>query len=264
MSSSDLQLPRGHLILNGFMATGKSTVGPIVAEKLGLRFIDLDDEIEHRAGKSVGQIFADDGESGFRQLETETLRDVLNDESSVVAGGGGILQDDFNRRIAEATGLIVTLTCSVEESVRRMESDGDVLRPVGLKILREGGLDGMRRLIEHRAFLYDPYPAIATDAVAPLRRLRRRSPPLFLDSAAEIVAQLMSSRFPGDQRTTIVLGPRSGGEASDNESQVALVTDTTVDALYSIPPERWGQLVGWLSQGRGQSRHPSGGASQIS
>ena len=78
-----------HLILAGFMGTGKSTVGRLLAQRQRLPFIDCDSAIEDAAGTSIPEIFATEGEAAFRTLETEVLTRVLKGESSVVALGGG-------------------------------------------------------------------------------------------------------------------------------------------------------------------------------
>lgn len=89
-----------HLVLVGMTGAGKSTVGRIVAERLGRRFVDLDAAIEARAGRTVRDIFAVDGESAFRDLEASTLADVLDAaEPVVVATGGGAVLRPENRAI---------------------------------------------------------------------------------------------------------------------------------------------------------------------
>lgn len=77
------------VVLAGFMGSGKSTVGSVLAERLGVDFIDTDDEIEARAGRTIGEIFTDSGEDGFRLIEAETVREVLASAGGVVALGGG-------------------------------------------------------------------------------------------------------------------------------------------------------------------------------
>ncbi len=80
-----------HVFLIGFMGAGKSTVGPRLATRLDLPFIDLDDRIEAEQGKSIADIFDADGESHFRALEREALEALAAEPDSVVACGGGIV-----------------------------------------------------------------------------------------------------------------------------------------------------------------------------
>ena len=87
-----------HLALAGFMGSGKTTVGTVVAERLGRTFVDLDEEIERRAGAAVADLFSARGEAGFRELEEEVARDVLRDgEPAVVALGGGAVLSERTR-----------------------------------------------------------------------------------------------------------------------------------------------------------------------
>lgn len=109
------------IYLTGFMASGKSTVGPRVAERLGLGFLDLDDAIEAQAGQSIPDIFEAGGESAFRAREAEALRATAQHDDLVVALGGGALIDEDNLAFARAQGTVVYLRVPVEELVRRLE-----------------------------------------------------------------------------------------------------------------------------------------------
>lgn len=77
------------IVLTGFMGSGKTTVGRLLAARLGWRFADLDDEVEARTGRSVPQIFAEDGEPAFRAAEADALAALLQDSRIVIALGGG-------------------------------------------------------------------------------------------------------------------------------------------------------------------------------
>jgi len=112
-----------NLVLAGFMGAGKSTVGQIVAGRLGLAFVDTDAEIERRAGRSIAQIFAQDGETAFRRIEAQVCHEVAAGRDQVIAVGGGALLDDATRRVFAQTGLIVCLTCALDESLRRVGDD---------------------------------------------------------------------------------------------------------------------------------------------
>jgi shikimate kinase len=84
------------IALIGFMASGKSTVGRLLAERLRYRFVDLDDEVEKRAGKKIPDIFRDSGEAAFRSLESECLADLAESMGIVIATGGGAPQQAAN------------------------------------------------------------------------------------------------------------------------------------------------------------------------
>ncbi|MCZ7541956.1 MAG: shikimate kinase [Anaerolineae bacterium] len=112
-----------NLVLAGFMGAGKSTVGRIVAWRLGLAFVDTDAEIERRVGRSIAQIFAGDGETAFRRIEAQVCHEVAAGRDQVIAVGGGALLDESTRRAFAQTGLIVCLTCALDESLRRVGDD---------------------------------------------------------------------------------------------------------------------------------------------
>ena len=103
------------IAIGGFMATGKSTVGPLVAQQLGLPFVDLDERISLQAGRSVPAIFQANGEAGFRRLERETLLAALAEgQPMVLALGGGTLHQPGNLDAVAAVMDIVILTASME------------------------------------------------------------------------------------------------------------------------------------------------------
>ena len=112
------------IYLIGFMGAGKTTVGICLANRLGWRFIDLDQEIERREGRTIAEIFRDDGEAHFRKIEQRRLADVAQSERAVIALGGGTFIDPQNRALAEATGLTVWLKVSFEKVRHRVRMDG--------------------------------------------------------------------------------------------------------------------------------------------
>jgi shikimate kinase len=111
---------RRNVILVGFMGTGKSTVSRLLAESLGWPSVDIDEEIVRRAGKSIPQIFADDGEMAFRDSESAALQSVLAGSRQVVATGGGAVLRDANRRAMLAGGWVVALTADKATLVQRV------------------------------------------------------------------------------------------------------------------------------------------------
>lgn len=107
------------VILTGFMGVGKTASGRHLAELLGWRFVDLDEEVERAAGRSVAEIFADEGEARFRERETKALERVLRRRRVVVATGGGVLLKEENRRRLSGH-LVVNLSASPTECLRRV------------------------------------------------------------------------------------------------------------------------------------------------
>jgi shikimate kinase len=106
------------------MGAGKSTVGQRLAKKLGWKFIDLDAEIERREGRPIAEIFRENGEAYFRNIERLCLKDVSSSRKSVIALGGGAYMDAENRDVAEKTGLTVWLKVSFSKLVHRVKIDG--------------------------------------------------------------------------------------------------------------------------------------------
>lgn len=134
MSSSldGSKIPARRVFLIGFMGAGKTSVGRALAQRLGWRFQDLDDEIESRQGRTVTRIFAESGEAAFRQMESATLREVLQGESAasaagmVMALGGGAFAQPENREALSAAedSVIVLLEAPVDEMRRRCSEQG--------------------------------------------------------------------------------------------------------------------------------------------
>lgn len=113
--------------LVGMPGSGKSTVGLVLSQRLGLPFVDVDDEIEARAGREVAGIFAEAGEGGFRSLEREAIVELARGADAVIAAGGGAVIDPANREAMRASGRVVLLEVPAE--VLRARLDG-APRPV--------------------------------------------------------------------------------------------------------------------------------------
>lgn len=138
------------VVLTGFMGVGKTATGRALSELLGWAFVDLDEAIERAAGKTVGVIFAEDGEEAFRELETTLLRDLLRSERFVLASGGGLLLRNENRVLLQAA-LVVNLDAPVEECLARVRRSTTV-RP--LLVVAEPEAEA-RKLYEARREHYE-------------------------------------------------------------------------------------------------------------
>jgi shikimate kinase len=141
--------------LVGMPGSGKSTVGRELAGRLGVPFVDLDDEIERREGRSVPEIFAADGEAGFRALEAHELLRASGRDPSVVACGGGVVLESANRITLRNTGICVFLSVPIETLRARVRPAVD--RPL---IHKEGDLE---RLLSAREPLYREFAAHVVD-----------------------------------------------------------------------------------------------------
>jgi shikimate kinase len=138
-----------HLVLVGPMGAGKTTLGQRIASARGLVFVDLDREIETRAGADIPTIFAREGEAGFRRREREALAEALAGPGCVLATGGGAVLDADNRALMRERGFVVHLQIEVEAQLARLA--GDRSRPLIAGDDREAVL---RRLAAERAPLY--------------------------------------------------------------------------------------------------------------
>jgi len=131
LASGSEDMPPPCVYITGSMGSGKSTVGPIVAERLGYRFLDLDAEVEKAAGVSISELFVRRGERMFRALETAVLSEAAAQERVVVATGGGALATEGNLLMAESSGFIVYLKLPPDVLARRLHS------PEGRPLLKD-------------------------------------------------------------------------------------------------------------------------------
>jgi shikimate kinase len=111
------------LFLVGPMGVGKTTIGKMLAHELGLRFVDCDEEIEHRSGANIAWIFDVEGEAGFRLRETHVLDDLTQEDGVLVATGGGAVLKDENRGYLKERGIVVHLDTAVDLLVKRTSKD---------------------------------------------------------------------------------------------------------------------------------------------
>jgi shikimate kinase len=112
------------VVLVGFMGSGKSSVGRILARRLGYRFEDLDGRIERRAGRKVAELFREEGEEAFRGLEREEARAVAGLSRCVVATGGGAFAHPETRAILQGGAVTVWMHCDLDAIMGRVRPDG--------------------------------------------------------------------------------------------------------------------------------------------
>jgi shikimate kinase len=112
--------PRENIVLIGFMGSGKSSIGRLVAAQLRFRFVDTDALIVRRAGREIAEIFQQEGEEHFRDLETAAVESIARSEHCVIATGGGAVLRVQNRRLLRALGWVVLLTASEEVIFQRV------------------------------------------------------------------------------------------------------------------------------------------------
>jgi shikimate kinase len=146
-----------NIVLAGFMGTGKTTIGQIVADRLGMSFIDLDETIEADAGQPIARIFADEGEAAFRSLEAQIASKIVSQSGQVIATGGGTLLNVDTRAAFAGNSLLVCLTADPEIIMERVA--GDKTRPLAQN------REALITLMGDRAALYAslPYHVDTTD-----------------------------------------------------------------------------------------------------
>jgi shikimate kinase len=145
------------IYLAGFMGSGKSTIGPILANTLGYEFVDIDKLIEARAEQRIVDIFATAGEQMFRELERSTLQQVSTRDHCVVSLGGGTIASDENFRLIRESGIIVYLQLSPEEILKRLhfKTDRPMLKNAGGEQLRPEELrERIEELLRRREEFY--------------------------------------------------------------------------------------------------------------
>lgn len=143
------------VVLVGAMGAGKSTVGRLVADALGVDFLDTDDLVEQQAGRTVSEIFIDDGEARFRELERDAVAASLTSHSGVLALGGGAVLDVTTRKLLDGH-RVVFLRVGLKDAAQRVGLG--VSRPLLL-----GNVRGrIKQLLDERTPIYE---AVADDVV---------------------------------------------------------------------------------------------------
>ena len=163
------------ILLIGMMGCGKSTIGRLLAGRMGLPLIDLDEEIARAAGRSIPEIFAEEGDAGFRLHETAALGRALNAGEVVIATGGGIVTREENIRMMREKGVVVWLCRPLEDMIADVRQD---TRPN----LAGDKEERMRTLYAQRAHLYEAAAHLQFD---------NRMPPR---EAAKMLEKLLTER----------------------------------------------------------------------
>ena len=162
------------IYLCGFMGCGKSTIGKLLAQKTGLKFTDLDDYIEKTEKMSIPEIFAEKGESYFREKEAKDVKD-LSAENSVVACGGGTIINDNSARIARENGTVFFLDIPFEVCYDRIK--GDSHRP----LVANNTKDQLHETFDKRHDIYLKNSTLTVNA--------DRTPDLICDEIISIVGK---------------------------------------------------------------------------
>lgn len=152
-----------NVFLIGYRGTGKSSVARCLADRLGWKAVDADDELEQRAGRTIREIFASDGEVVFRELESAVVADLAAADRTVVALGGGAVLRPENRAALRDRGLVVWLQASAPVLAQRLAQDTTTQdrRP---SLTPQGVLAEIEQLLAVREPLYRQCADLAIDA----------------------------------------------------------------------------------------------------
>ncbi len=147
-----------NVILTGFMGTGKTAVGQLLAARLGRPWVDTDALIEHRHGP-IARIFAERGEEAFRGCEAAVARELADQSGLVISTGGRLMLDPENAR-ALGRGRVYCLDASADEILRRLASEANAERPL---LAGPDPAERIRSLLIERAAGYAVFEQVATD-----------------------------------------------------------------------------------------------------
>lgn len=155
------------ITLIGYRGTGKTTLARPLAERLGWTAIDADVELERRAGRTIREIFATDGEPEFRRLERETLVDLLKRDRLIIAAGGGAILNPQTRADFRAAGPVIWLKASTDTIEQRLFGDATT-RERRPNLTASGGRAEIEQLLAIREPLYRECAQLILDTDQPL------------------------------------------------------------------------------------------------
>jgi shikimate kinase len=152
-----------NIFLTGYRGSGKTTVGRALADALGRPFVDVDDRIVDRAGKTIRTIFAEGGEPKFREIESAVIREIAGLDNHVIGLGGGALGRAENRAVVQSAGHhVIFLRCEPAELHRRIAGDALTVdnRP---NLTKLGGLEEITALLAAREPIYRSVGTLEVD-----------------------------------------------------------------------------------------------------
>lgn len=155
-----------NIVLIGYRGSGKTTIGRKLAQKLWMDFVDTDEKIVRRAGRTIQEIFAQQGEAAFRDLESAVLAELATHDNQVIATGGGIVLRAENVAALKRAGKVIWLTADPATLLARIHADTTTAAtrpPLTLGGVAGGTLEEIQQLLAVRAPLYQAAAAITLD-----------------------------------------------------------------------------------------------------
>lgn len=205
------------LLLVGMMGAGKSTVGPLVARRLGWSFIDTDEEVEHSTGQAVSELFTSGGEALFRDEESRALVAALAGSSAVVVSvGGGAVLDPSNRSILCRSGLVVWLRARLETLAERVGDGAGRPLLAGVGAGRRCDRGARTRDDSSRGSAHERNASVSDAPLHALVRIEAERNPLYCEVADAIVDV---DGLPAERVAERVaeLAQRAGGPSAPSE-----------------------------------------------
>lgn len=158
-----------NIILTGFMGTGKSTLGRLLAEQLDYDFIDTDNLIEARIGQSIAELFKEQGEAAFRKLEENLVQELALQQGLVISTGGGLVLNPKNVDVFKQSGQIICLTATPVEILERVSAQQHT-RPL---LQEKDPLSKIKELLAQRSPVYSQFQQLSTSGKAPQELITR-------------------------------------------------------------------------------------------
>jgi len=215
-----------NIILTGFMGTGKTTVGKMLAKKTHRKFVDTDQLIEKRQGMSIPDIFSKIGESAFRQMEAEIAKELGKKEGLIISTGGRFMLDPENVAALSHTGRVFCLVATPKEILSRLQNDTNHPRPL-LDVPNPG--EQIIELLRQRKKGYQRFLKLATDDKQPtdvtdnLLKFIQKSPSHFaIDNPAQPYEFVVGSGILPFTR-----------QLAGTDGMLVVITDAVVGKLYS-------------------------------
>ena len=212
-----------NLIITGFMGTGKTVVGRMLARRMGLRFVDCDELIERRAGTTISEIFRRQGEPAFRAMERKIVREVTEQSGQVIATGGGAVKDPRNVRRLRGSGTMICLHARPEVIWRRLKHMKD--RPL-LRVADQR--KRIEELLAERARFYAKADLAADTSDFTPAQVVRRIQEALQTVRVELGERSYDIRIGAGLLGTV--GPALAAIARPNRA--AIVTHPEIDHLY--------------------------------
>ena len=143
-----------NIILIGFRGAGKTTIGRMIAQRLNKKFVDADEYLERKEGKTVKDIFAEGGEKLFREIETRIIAELCQLDNRVVATGGGAILREENVRALKKSGIVILLDADINTIYKRIHKNAatEQRRP---SLTSKSAYEEIEYLLEYRRPLYD-------------------------------------------------------------------------------------------------------------